>query len=129
MTTSQMSAMVLRRSPLRHPLLPIGRGQRSPQTSLAVSERDALLREVARRYCTGMSDRAAAAMLHTALMRYQTGRWRRSRVDLTCPHDGERLEAMCWRVLKVRDHCPSERLIRQVLSRSSSSGLFPAQQS
>jgi hypothetical protein len=50
MTTSHMSAMVLRRSPLRHPLLPVGRGHRLPQTLLAISERDHLLRECADRH-------------------------------------------------------------------------------
>ena len=59
MTTSHMSAMVLRRSPLRHPLLRVGRGQRSPQTLLMIRERDALLREAARFY-PGASDREAA---------------------------------------------------------------------
>ena len=117
MTTSQMSAMVLRRSPLRHPLLPIGRGQRSPQTLLAISERDALLREAARRYCTGMSDRAAAAMLRIALLRYRGGRWRRDRSEATCPvqHHGK-LTALLWRILRTRDAVPSAMTIRRAIA-------------
>jgi len=110
-------------APLRHPLVADGRGQRTPGTTLRLAVRDHLLREAARRFCVGMSDRQAARQLHTALTRYQTGRWRRSRVDVTCPHQAGRLDAALWLILKVRDHVPSERLIRLALS---SPGLFPA---
>jgi hypothetical protein len=39
-----------------------GRGHRSRQTALYLSERDHFLREAARRFCVGMSDRQAAAI-------------------------------------------------------------------
>lgn len=95
-----------------------GRGHRHPETLAALNRRDTLLIEARHRFCTGMSDRAAASMLRTVLLRYQTGRWRRSRADLSCPHDAERIDALCWHVLRLRDHVP-ERLIRLTLSRSS----------
>jgi hypothetical protein len=117
MTTSHMSAMVLRRLPLRHPLLPVGRGHRLPQTLLAISERDHLLRECADHYCAGMSDRAAAATLHTALTRYRDGRWRRDRSEATCPvqHQGK-LTALLYALLRTRDHVLSEMTIRRALA-------------
>ena len=93
-----------------------GRGHRSPQTLLAISERDHLLREAARRFCVGMSDRQAAAMLNTSLKRYDTGAWRRERIADICPprHAG-RLTAYCWRILRTRDAVPSEMTIRRAL--------------
>jgi hypothetical protein len=103
--------------PLRHPLLPDGRGRRTAATLDAIACRDALLVEAARRYCAGMSDRAAAAMLHTKLARYRAGAWRRTRVEAQCPprHLG-RLDELLWQLLRLRDAIPSERLIRLVLS-------------
>lgn len=101
-----------------------GRGRRSPQTRLLIDERDRLLIEAVKFY-SGLSQREAARHLHTVLTRYQTGRWRRSRVDLTCPHDAGRLDAVLWMILRTRDHVPRERTIRAALSRSSP-GLFVA---
>jgi hypothetical protein len=95
-----------------------GVGQRSPSTLLRIDERDALLRQAARFY-PGCSDREVARRLRVALLTYQTGRWRRTRADLTCPkeHAGK-LAGVLWAILKVRDFVPSERLIRAVLSRA-----------
>ena len=93
-------------APLHHPL--VGRGHCSPQTLLAISERDALLREAAHHYCAGMSDRAAAAMLHTALTRYRDGRWRRDRSEATCPvQHQDKLTALLYALLRTRDAVPS----------------------
>jgi hypothetical protein len=102
-------------APLRHGDL-TGRGHRTAQTLLALAERDRLLRAAADRYCTGMSDRAAAAMLYVKLTRYREGRFRRSRAEPTCPlqHLG-RLDALLWAILRNRDHIPSERSIRRIL--------------
>jgi hypothetical protein len=83
---------------------------------LALDERDKLLIEAARRFCIGMSDRAAAHYLRGRLIRYRECRWRRTCTELRCPHDAGRLDGMCWHLLKVRDHVPPERLIRLVLS-------------
>jgi len=97
-----------------------GRGKRSNQTLLRLSKRDHLLCEAARRFCAGMSDRAAGALLHARLARYRAGAWRRDRSEALCPQRlAGRLDAMMWMVLKVSDRLVSERLIRLVLSRSS----------
>jgi hypothetical protein len=94
-----------------------GRGHRTPQTLLLIDERDALLRTAAARFCIGMSDREAARYLRTALLRYQTGAWRRERVETTCPprHAGK-LTAVLWTILKTRDHVPSSATIRRALA-------------
>jgi hypothetical protein len=95
-----------------------GVGQRSPSTLLMIDERDALLRDAAAHY-PGLSDREVARRLRTALVTYQNGRWRRDRVENLCPpqHAGK-LMALCWAMLKTRDHVPSERTIRAVLARA-----------
>lgn len=66
-----------------------------------------------------MSDRQAALLLHSKLDRYRSGAWRRDKTEALCParHRGTVTEFL-WCVLKVRDHLPSERLIRLVLARS-----------
>lgn len=102
--------------PLRHPLVPDGRGHRSPGTVVTLAVRDHLLRKAAT-FFPG-SDREAARQIRIALTRYCNGRWRRSRADVACVHDAKRIEATLWLILRVRDHVPSERLIRLVLARS-----------
>ena len=91
------------------------RGRRSDQTLQAIATRDALLIEASRHF-PGLSAREVGRRLHVALARYQQGRWRRSRADLVCPHQPERLEAVLWAILRCRDHIVSERLIRAVLA-------------
>jgi hypothetical protein len=100
--------------------LPVGAGHRTPADMLSRNERDHFLREAARRHCVGMSDRQAAAWLHTKLSRYRENAFRRDRSEALCParHRGTITELL-WCVLKVRDSLPSERLIRLVLSQSS----------
>ena len=95
------------------------RGHRLPSTLEAIAARNRLLIVTADRHFAGMSDRAAAMALHTALARYQTGRWRRSRADLANPHPADTLAAALWAILKTRDHVPSTRTIRAVLARPS----------
>lgn len=92
------------------------RGHRLPSTLEAIAERDRLLREASDRFCAGMSDRQAAAFIHTALARYAAGRWRRSRADPVCPHEAGTLAATLWAILRCRDHIVSERTIRAVLA-------------
>ena len=90
--------------PLRHPLVPDGRGHRTPQTLPFIDERDTLLREAADRFCVGMSDRQAAAMLHAKLARYREGAWRRDRSEALCPPRlAGRIDALMWMVLTVSD--------------------------
>jgi hypothetical protein len=102
--------------PLRHPLVPAGPGHRSPQTMLLLDERNALLREAADRFCVGMSDRQAAAVLHQALDRYAGGAWQRERTCEVCPsrHAGK-LTSLCWHLLKCHGHVVSERSIRRTI--------------
>ena len=92
-----------------------GRGRRTPQTMLLLDERRALLVEAARFY-PGLSQRETARRLRIALQRYQLGRWRRTRADLTCPKDhAGKLTGVLWMLLRVRDHVPSEMTIRRAL--------------
>ena len=106
---------------VRHPLVPDGRGRRTRQTELLISERDRYLREAAARFCTSMSDRQAAAWLHTKISRYRSGAWRRDRVDATieprCPvrYRGT-LTELLWCVLRTREHVPSEMTVRRALA-------------
>ncbi len=104
--------------PLRHPLLPDGRGHRSVALLAALADRDRLLCEAAARFCVGMSGREAARYLHSALARYRAGAWQRTRVEATCParHAG-RIDELLWAILKSRDATPSETLIRAALAR------------
>ena len=94
-----------------------GRGHRSAATLERIAERDRLLREAAGRFCIGMSGRQAAAMLHTKLARYRAGAWRREAAEAVPPprHAG-RLDTMCWRVLRLHDHAPSEATVRRALA-------------
>src|SRR5262245_52485702 len=106
--------------PLRHhPVFSLdGRSRaRTPALRLLLDERDHLFRKAAARFCVGMSDRQAAAMLRTALSRYRNGRWQRDRAEATCPvqHKGKLTEAL-WLLLKTRDAIPSERSVRAALA-------------
>ena len=103
--------------PLRHPLVPDNRGHRSPRFLLQLDERDRYLIKAARHF-PGLSHRETARLLRCRLTIYRDGRWRRSRSEVWCPHPVDRIEATLWAILKVRDHVPSERLIRAVLSRT-----------
>jgi hypothetical protein len=102
---------------LTHSALVDGRGHRSPLTLLHLSVRDHFLRAAADIYCTGMSDRAAAAWLHKKLARYRECAWRRDRVENTVPPRlAGHIDALKWCVLKCSDQVVSERLIRAVLA-------------
>ena len=104
--------------PLRHPLMPIGPGHRTPRTLLTIDERDALLIEIAHRFFGGLSDREAARRIHHAISLYRDGRWRRTAIDLQSPHPADRIETLLWSILRVRDRLPSARLIRLVIARA-----------
>ena len=94
-----------------------GRGHRSIKTLAALACRDHLLRKAAHRFCVGMSDRQAAATLHTKLSRYMECAWRRERTADLCPvrHRGTISEVL-WMILKTRDVVPSEMTIRRAIS-------------
>ncbi|WP_426615359.1 hypothetical protein [Bradyrhizobium sp. McL0616] len=94
-----------------------GRGHRRAETMLRLDERGRFLRAAADRYCIGLSGRAAAAWLHTKIVRYRAGSWRRDRTEATCParHRGT-INEFCWMVLKAADNIISERSIRRALA-------------
>jgi hypothetical protein len=93
------------------------RGQRPPADVLARTIRDHLLRTAADRFCAGMKDRPAAAMLRTKLIRYREGPWRRDRDEEHCParHRGSVTELL-WTILTIRDAIPGDRTIRAALA-------------
>ncbi len=77
-----------------------GRGHRSRQTELLISERDKLLVEAAKFY-PGCGDREVARRLRAALSTYRNGRFRRDRSCEVCPaqHKGKLVQVM-WLILK-----------------------------
>jgi hypothetical protein len=87
---------------------------RTRTVELLISERNALIR-AAVKFFPGLSGREVARRLHVALLRYQTGRWRRTSSEWKCPHDAERLDAVLWSILRVKDHTPSISTIRRAL--------------
>jgi hypothetical protein len=94
-----------------------GRGRRTRQTELTISERNRYLREAAQ-FFPGLSHRETAHRVHTAIATYQSGRWRRDCTEATCPvqHNGGLVQVM-WMLLKVRDATPSMEAIRKLLAR------------
>jgi hypothetical protein len=110
--------------PIRH-VVGDGRGHRTTQTLDAIARRNQLILEAGDRYFPGLSGREAARHLRVALLRYRCGAWRRTRTETSCPerHLG-RLEELLWRLLRVHDHVPSDKLIRTALSRSESANSF-----
>ena len=92
-----------------------GVGQRSPNTLLLLDERDQFLRAAAAHF-PGLSDREIARRLRSRLLIYRNGRWRRSCAELKAPHPPEKIDAVLWAILKVRDAVPSERTIRAALA-------------
>jgi hypothetical protein len=64
--------------------------------------RNEILRELAARHFPGLSTRAAADAIVTALVRYQATRWRRHRAYATPPAGLTALEADLFRLLKVQ---------------------------
>ncbi|MEY9131929.1 hypothetical protein ACVMII_000797 [Bradyrhizobium diazoefficiens] len=95
---------------------PIRSHGRTRAVELLISERNALIRDAARFY-PGCTDREVARQLLIALARYRNGRWRRDRVEATCPaqHRGKLVQAL-WLILKTRDVPVSERTIRRALA-------------
>jgi hypothetical protein len=96
------------------------RGRRPPADVLARAVRDHLLRVAAARFCVGVSDRQAAMMLRTKLIRYRQGAWRRDRFEVQCPARLKgALNELFWTLLKVRDAAPGDRTVRAALSARS----------
>jgi hypothetical protein len=97
-------------------LPPDNRGKHTPRTLLAIDERDRYLIEAARHF-PGLSHRATARLLRSRLSIYEQSAWRRDRSEALCPprHAGK-LTTVLWMLLKVRDHVPSEMMIRRALA-------------
>jgi hypothetical protein len=94
------------------------RGRRTEATTRSIATRNRLLIEAAARHCAGQSSRSAASALRGALVRYREGAWRRHRVEDQCPvRLVGRLDEYLWRILRARDHVPSERTIRRALAK------------
>lgn len=93
------------------------RGRRKFDTVVSNFTRDRLLRLGGRCFFGAMTKREQARQLHTALLRYQTGAWRRDRTELICPerHQGKITE-VCFVILRLRDRVPSEGAIRRALA-------------
>ncbi|MBA4033544.1 MAG: hypothetical protein C0480_02915 [Bradyrhizobium sp.] len=108
---------MLRTIELTHAVQIDGRGHRSYEFDLRLSDRDHFLREAARLHCAGTSDRAAADFLRTKLSRYRAGAWRRTASELRSPHPPEKIETLLWSILRCRDMVPGDRLVRDVLAR------------
>jgi hypothetical protein len=92
-----------------------GRGHRSRQTELLISERDKLLRDIARRFYPGVSRREVAYRLRRSWLQYQQGRWRRTSAESKPPHDADSLDAALWHLLWIKDFVPSIPTIRRAL--------------
>ena len=94
-----------------------GRGQRSPTDVLVRTIRDRLLRTAADRFCVGMSDRQAAAMLRSKLGQYREGAWQRDRSEVRCPdrHRGK-INELLYAILTTRDHVPGDKTVRNALA-------------
>jgi hypothetical protein len=96
-----------------------GRGHgRTPAVQLLIDERNALIRDAARFY-PGCRDREVARQLLIALARFRHGRWRRDRIEATCPaqHRGKLVQVL-WLILKTIDATPSDRTVRAALAQS-----------
>jgi hypothetical protein len=95
---------------------PVGPGHRLPMTVLHLTVRDLFLRAAAEIHCTGMSNREAAAWLHTKLARYRECAWRRDRAEAECPPRlAGHVNGLLWAALKCSDRV-SERTIRRSLA-------------
>jgi hypothetical protein len=92
---------------------------RTRAVELLVSERNALIRDAARFYPPGCSDREVARQLLVALARYRNSRWQRDRSETTCPaqHRGKLVQVL-WLILKTIDAIPSDRSVRAALAQS-----------
>jgi hypothetical protein len=97
--------------------VPVGRGHRTPMTTLRLTVRDLFLRAAAEIHCIGMSDRQAAEWLHKKLSRYRECAWRRDQNEALCPPRlAGRVNGLLWAALKCSDRLVSERTIRRKLS-------------
>jgi hypothetical protein len=80
-----------------------------------LDQRDHLLKEAASFLPAG-SAREKGDWVHERLGRYRNGRWRTGdRLLRDNPHAPSCLDAILWRLLRVKDHVPSAELIRKIV--------------
>lgn len=92
------------------------RGHRLPETVRIVATRGHLLRLGAKSFFRGMSERQQAEQLRKVIDRYAAGRWRRHKLELTCPDTirGTVYEiAFC--ILRQQDRVPGFTTIKNAL--------------
>ncbi|WFU36492.1 hypothetical protein QA635_19570 [Bradyrhizobium brasilense] len=91
-------------------------GGRTAETKAALAERDRLIRELARRFHSGLSRNAQAEAIHRELSRYSGSEWIRTCADETCRHRDER-RALVWQILRLRGgRAPKVRLLDDILA-------------
>ncbi|MGY3496685.1 prophage antirepressor-like protein [Bradyrhizobium sp. USDA 4502] len=89
-------------------------GERSPETKAALRASDAAIRELTAFY-HGRSRWAVAGEIASALSRYSTSEWVRTKADATCRHR-DRKRQLIWIALKMRGgRAPSAWLINNIL--------------
>ena len=119
MLASAFEEILQGRDLLEHLLGP-KRKQRSRNlaTQLVQRRHEGLICKTAARFFEG-SAQAQAEQLHSELVRYAAGAWRREREHEKCSAPAESLKAALWSILTARDYVPSARTIRALLARSA----------
>ena len=91
------------------------RGKRKPDTLRAIATRDTLLRLAAR--SIDGSARVKARRLHSVLLRFRSGPWRRLQAEAACPDQYRgKIEEVLFVILRTRDAVPSFCTIRNALA-------------
>ena len=81
-----------------------------------IDARNRLLRDAARSLFPNATRADQARRLQKALGDYRDNAWRTDCIEVTNPHAAGSLVAICWEVLRLRDHCPSLRQLKRVLT-------------
>jgi hypothetical protein len=88
----------------------------SAPMSLALAERDRLLREGAAIYFPELPPAGQARLIATGLGRYAATAWLRDRMEAGCPYPASDARATWWHTLKLVDRPLGERQLRRVLA-------------
>jgi hypothetical protein len=90
------------------------RGENSLALSIALHNRNELIRALRIEIFGNHSTNSAAEELMRLLGRYRSTVWPRTRTDQTCPHTN-RKDGLCWRILKIRETGLTARQITKIL--------------
>lgn len=94
------------------------RGRRTAATVHAIASRGYLLRLAARSFFPGMSERQQAETLEKIIRRYACGRWRRDRIELSCPETIKgTVHEVAFCILRQQDRVPGFSTIKNALRR------------